>query len=354
MYARNHWYAAGISYELDAGLLARTILDEPIVMYRTTDGQVVALEDRCSHRNVPLSLGKHVGDAVQCPYHGLEFGAGGACTKIPRVDGAPSSTYAIRAYPAVERDQYIWLWTGDPALADPALIPDYSWHSQEGWTGTVWMKTVKASYVLNNDNLLDLSHAEFIHATTLSTNTFSNAAVVTEVHENHIDMFRTMLGLDPDDREATRYAPDREVPISDHKVDRLNHVRFIAPSNFWLHNTTYRSGSKDDPDAKINRSGGPNTPETASSHHHFMSTYRNYALDDQALTEHLVNFINTGYAEDEFILVKQQERIDAGACRPIKPFYVDKAVMAGAKMLERLIEHERGGVASSSSAVAAE
>jgi phenylpropionate dioxygenase-like ring-hydroxylating dioxygenase large terminal subunit len=81
MYARNHWYAAGLSYELDAGMLARTILDEEIVLYRTADG-VIALEDRCSHRNVPLSLGKRIGDSIQCPYHGLEFGRGGSCTKI--------------------------------------------------------------------------------------------------------------------------------------------------------------------------------------------------------------------------------------------------------------------------------
>jgi phenylpropionate dioxygenase-like ring-hydroxylating dioxygenase large terminal subunit len=352
MYARNHWYAAGVSSELDAGMLARTILDEPIVMYRTTDGQVVALEDRCSHRNVPLSLGKHVGDAVQCPYHGLEFGAGGACTKIPRVEGAPSPTFAIRAYPAVERDQYIWLWTGDPALADPALIPDYSWHSQEGWAGTVWLKTVKASYVFNNDNLLDLSHVEFVHPTTLATDRFANAVAATEVHEKHIDIFRTMLGFDPDDPEATRYAPDREFGGS-YKVDSLSHVRFIAPSSFWLHHTLRRSGCEDDPNAKIDRFGGPNTPETASSYHHFMSVYRNYALDDQAMTAHLVNLVNTAFAEDEVMMVKQQERVDAGTYQPVKPFYVDKGALAGAKMLERLIERERGGV-SNTSAMAAE
>jgi phenylpropionate dioxygenase-like ring-hydroxylating dioxygenase large terminal subunit len=352
MYARNHWYAAGVSSELDAGMLARTILDEPIVMYRTTDGQVVALEDRCSHRNVPLSLGKHVGDAVQCPYHGLEFGVGGACTKMPRVEGAPSSTYAIRAYPAVERDQYIWLWTGDPALADPALIPDYSWHSQEGWTGTVWMKTIKASYVFNNDNLLDLSHVEFVHPTTLSIDSWNEVAMVTEVHENHIDMVRTTLGLNPDDPEVTRYIPDREIP-GGYKVDSFTHVRFLAPSNFWLHHKLYKSGCPDDPDAVMERFGGPNTPETASSYHHFMSTYRNYALDDQALTEQLVNRVSTAYAEDEVMMVKQQERVDAGAYPPIKPFYVDKTALVGAKMLERLIERERGALGRSS-AIAAE
>jgi phenylpropionate dioxygenase-like ring-hydroxylating dioxygenase large terminal subunit len=336
MYARNHWYAAGLSSELDLGILARTILDEPIVMYRTDAGEVIALEDRCSHRNVPLSLGKRIGDAIQCPYHGLEFGAGGACTKIPRTDHKPPATYAIRSYPAVERDQYIWLWPGDPAQADADLIPDYSWHSHEGWTGTVWLKTVGANYLFNNDNLLDLSHTEYVHPTTFSSDTFKNAVVVTEVHEKHIDMYRNMLGLDPDDTEVVRWLFDREIPADGVRMDRVSHLRFLAPSNFWLHHKMYKAGSDSDQDAKMDRFGGPNTPETASSYHHFMSTYRNYALDDPTLTQQMV---------------KQQERVDAGMYQRIRAFDVDKTALAGAKIVERMIEREQQ---DSSTPIAAE
>jgi phenylpropionate dioxygenase-like ring-hydroxylating dioxygenase large terminal subunit len=353
MYARNHWYAAGLSSELDAGMLARTILDEPIVMYRTAAGEVVALEDRCSHRNVPLSLGKRVGDSVQCPYHGLEFGRGGACTKIPRLDHKPPPTYAIRAYPAIERDQYVWLWPGDPAQADPALIPDYSWQSQEGWTGTVWLRTIQAGYVFNIENLLDLSHLEFVHASTISTDKFNEAEVVTEVHENHVDIFREMPGIDADDPEAARYGPDNGIP-GGRKVDRLSHVRYIAPSAFWLHTKTRKSGCEDDPHAMMNRFGGPNTPETPSSHHHFMSTYRNYALDNHALTSHLVDMVNTAYSEDVVLMVKQQERVDAGIYKRVRALPVDKGVTAGIKILERMIERERDGASSSAPAIAAE
>jgi phenylpropionate dioxygenase-like ring-hydroxylating dioxygenase large terminal subunit len=340
MYARNHWYAAGMSHELGDGLLARTILEEPVLMYRTSDGKVIALEDRCSHRNAPLSLGRRIGDVIQCPYHGLEFGGGGSCTKIPRLDRKPPASYTIRAYPTVERDRYVWLWPGDPALADPALIPDYSWQSQDGWTGTVWLRTIKAGYVFNIENLLDLSHLEYVHAATISTEKFNDAPVITEVHENHVDVFRTMEGVDSDDPEAARYTSGSAAPGGE-KVDRQSHVRYIAPSAFWLHTTTYRSGCKDDPDAKINRFGGPNTPETASSHHHFMSTYRNYALDDESLTQLLVDMANTAYSEDIPLLLKQQDRVDAGTYKPIRALPIDKGVLAGIKILERLIERER-------------
>jgi phenylpropionate dioxygenase-like ring-hydroxylating dioxygenase large terminal subunit len=341
MYARNHWYAVGLSSELNEAILVRTVLDEQIIAYRTNDGEVVALEDRCSHRNAPLSLGKRIGDSVQCPYHGLEFGRGGACTKIPRLDHNPSAAYAIRAYPAIERDQYVWFWPGDPAQADPALIPDYSWQSQDGWTGAVWLKTVKASYLFNNDNLLDLSHTEYVHPNTFSSDTFKSAVVVTEVHETHIDMYRNMLGLSADDPEVIRWLFGREPPAEHFQVDRISHLRFMAPSNFWLHHRMYRVGYEDSTDVKMDRFGGPNTPETASSYHHFMSAYRNYALDDEALTRQMVDLVNTGYSEDEVILTKQQERVDAGKYRPIRPFAVDKTALEGARIVARLIEREQ-------------
>ena len=84
-YLRNAWYVAAWSDDLlDGQLLPRTIMKEPIVLYRKSDGKVVALEDRCPHRFAPLHMGKIVnGDCVQCPYHGLEFDASGACVLNP-------------------------------------------------------------------------------------------------------------------------------------------------------------------------------------------------------------------------------------------------------------------------------
>jgi nitrite reductase/ring-hydroxylating ferredoxin subunit len=84
-FVRNAWYVAGWSQDLGKDqLLARTILNQPVVLYRKADGGVAALEDRCAHRFAPLSAGRLVGDdRVQCLYHGLEFDPAGNCAKNP-------------------------------------------------------------------------------------------------------------------------------------------------------------------------------------------------------------------------------------------------------------------------------
>src|SRR5437868_2159986 len=84
-FIRNSWYVAMWAEELVPGkLVSRTILNEPVVFFRKEDGSVAAITDRCAHRFAPLSMGKLMpGDRVQCIYHGLEFGANGACVKNP-------------------------------------------------------------------------------------------------------------------------------------------------------------------------------------------------------------------------------------------------------------------------------
>ena len=83
MYLCNSWYVAARDREVGLKPLARTLLDEPVVLYRTEDGTPIALEDRCCHRSLPLSLGRIVGNNLQCGYHGLTFASDGACIEVP-------------------------------------------------------------------------------------------------------------------------------------------------------------------------------------------------------------------------------------------------------------------------------
>ena len=73
MFLKNAWYVAANDHEIGRKPLGRVLLGEPVVMYRMEDGTVVALEDRCVHRHLPLSMGKLVGDKLQCHYHGLQY-----------------------------------------------------------------------------------------------------------------------------------------------------------------------------------------------------------------------------------------------------------------------------------------
>src|SRR5271165_7220434 len=124
MFLRNCWYVAGWSHHFaEDALVARTMLDEPIVLYRKRDRTVVALEDRCCHRLAPLSLGRREGDDLRCMYHGLKFGPDGRCKEIPGQAAIPAKA-AVRGYPVVERGSWIWVWMGEAARADVAQIPD--------------------------------------------------------------------------------------------------------------------------------------------------------------------------------------------------------------------------------------
>ena len=145
MFLRNCWYVAGWSHDIAAdSLVSRTMLGEPIVLYRKGDGGVVALEDRCCHRLAPLSRGRIEGDDLRCMYHGLKFAPSGRCVEIPGQTMVPPRA-RVRAYPAVEQDCWVWLWMGDPALADPALIPAALGHDDPDW----FMQTGQLAYEAN-------------------------------------------------------------------------------------------------------------------------------------------------------------------------------------------------------------
>ena len=118
MFLRNYWYVAGYDHEVGRRPLARVILGEPVVLYRLEDGMPVALEDRCAHRHLPLSMGKLVGDTLQCHYHGLRYDKGGVCVRVPGQDTIPRAA-RVKSYPVVERYRWLWIWMGDPAQANP-------------------------------------------------------------------------------------------------------------------------------------------------------------------------------------------------------------------------------------------
>jgi phenylpropionate dioxygenase-like ring-hydroxylating dioxygenase large terminal subunit len=161
-FLKNIWYVAGHAEDISSTPFARTILDEPIVFFRTAEGKPVALDNRCPHRLAPIDKGKVVDDVIQCPYHGLRFNASGVCVSTPSGDEAPPRA-RLTSYAIVERHNLLWIWMGDAELADPSMIADYSslQDSQFGWfTGYLH---ARANYQLIVDNLLDLSHAEFLH-----------------------------------------------------------------------------------------------------------------------------------------------------------------------------------------------
>lgn len=195
--ARNQWYVAAWSHEVDRSLLSRWILNEPVVFYRKENGDPVALYGKCPHRHFPLGDSYLVGDAVQCGYHGFTFNPEGQCIRIPTQDVIPDKC-RIPAYPLVEKWQWLWIWMGDPEQADESLIPDHQALQLDDPNFLVEpgpYLDVDGRYQLLNDNLLDLSHLSFLHRTSIGSEEMAAAEEVREEGPNWLSSRRSARGI---------------------------------------------------------------------------------------------------------------------------------------------------------------
>ena len=166
MFVKNCWYVAAWSSEVaDSGITSLSIANEPVVLYRTSGGDVVVLEDRCCHRQAPLSRGRREGDDIRCMYHGLKFEPSGRCIEIPGQETIPERA-RVRRFPAVDRHSWIWVWMGGAALADPDLIPAAVGLEDPAWSLRFGHIDYRANHMLIHDNLCDFSHIAYVHEKT--------------------------------------------------------------------------------------------------------------------------------------------------------------------------------------------
>jgi len=159
---RDCWYVAGWSSEIAENPLGVTIIGEPVVIYRTSDDKLVAMEDRCCHKRAKLSLGRVEGDCIRCMYHGLLFNEEGTCVEIPGQERIPPKA-VVRRYAVEVVGSWVWVWMGDPDKADSALIPPVKGFDDSKWDLRGDNMQYKANYELINDNLTDFSHLSFVH-----------------------------------------------------------------------------------------------------------------------------------------------------------------------------------------------
>src|SRR5882762_5985068 len=209
--------------------MARTLLGKPVVLYKGDSGRPVALDNRCAHRGAKLSNGRLEGDCVRCMYHGLKFDQTGRCVQIPGQDNIPPKL-GVRSYPVVERDHLVWIWMGDPALADPAKILDFPYLRDPNWRGKPDYMHYKANYLLIVDNLSDFAHLAFDHTKTLGGSeeyAFKTKPVAVERLEDGFRVERWHMNADapPFHEKAARNAG---------KVDRRNIARMHVPGIFFM------------------------------------------------------------------------------------------------------------------------
>ncbi len=338
MFIRNEWYVASWSKNLGRTLLARTICDEPILLYRREDGGVAALEDVCPHRLLPLSMGFLEGDAVRCLYHGLLLGPEGNCREMPG-GGAPNRSICAKTYPVVERHGFVWVWIGDPALADEAKLPNLWMIGRPGWRADGGVMTVACDYRLLVDNLMDLTHETYVHANSVGQKELHDYPIVTTSAGREVVSARWMPSVPPPPLYRASLG-DYDAP-----VDRWQVCRFLPPTGVVIDvgvSTTARGNTLEDHENADVRSFVLNfaTPATAKSCTYFWGSARSNDIDDDARFEAVTRIQESIFLEDVAVLEAQQRQIDRLPGRKLQAFAVDAGGVRARLMLERMLKEQ--------------
>ncbi len=334
MFLRNQWYCAALAQELGQAPLGRILLNEPVVLYRTGSGEIVALEDRCCHRRAPLSKGKIEGANLRCGYHGFLYDQTGQCIWVPGQAKVPPEA-RVRSYPVVNKSGYVWIWMGDPALADPDKAPDFFWNDHPEWAARSEYLHIGCDYLLMVDNLMDLSHVAFLHAKTIGSPEDTNPALDWKRGPRFVRGTRTANGLSP---SARMKAEGLDV-----KIDQVKVMEFTPPANVVIDIHTTEAG-KPEAESRINQRLivlDTMTPETESTCHYFFGNCRDYYLDDRKLDELMIKRVVDAFLEDKDMLEGEQKIIDLAPAAPQIDVMGDTGGLQSRRLVQRLIEEEQ-------------
>lgn len=334
-YLRNCWYMAAWADQVSAEGLVRTLLGEPVFLFRDAHGRPRALLDRCPHRFAPLSRGRLCDGVITCAYHGLAFDGSGTCVANPH--GPVTASLATRSYPVVERHRAWWIWMGDPARADPALIRDLAFLSAA--PDTAFNKGYlcgSGHYQLFVDNILDLSHTDYLHPDTLGGGSITRTRAKVEQRDDGIIAIHWhSFDETPVPLLATRLPEGA-------RADAWTEVEWSAPGVMRLVSGAVPAGTP--------REAGGNvmnvhilTPETESTSHYFFASTRDFAVDDAEYNEKTRQIREQIFStEDEPMIAAQQSRIGNQDFWSLKPalLKIDEGAVRVRRRMETLIAAE--------------
>ncbi len=335
-FLRNSWYVAALSSEVSTKPLARTITGEPIVLFRNTKNEVVALEDRCAHRQAPLSLGEVVGDAIQCGYHGFTFSSSGECIRVPSQERIPPNA-CIHSYPIIEKQGFIHIWTGNPGLENSYQPYNFPFAQQENMNSRYISLKGAFDYRLLIDNLMDLTHLGFTHRKTIgSEGVAENGKTKTERRQNGIRIVRFMEDIEP--------APTHiEVTGYSGRVDRWQIIDFSPPCHVELHIGNAKTGTGGIGAAAENRLIDRRTlhvatPETETSTHYFWVS--SYSADSMTTAQEDMIYQRTLEVLDEDIKMIEAQQLRLDPSRAFVDVNEDSGQLQTRQLISRLIQEE--------------
>ncbi|WP_298288001.1 aromatic ring-hydroxylating dioxygenase subunit alpha [Novosphingobium sp.] len=333
-YPFNCWWVAAFSDEVGRDLLGRWLLDTPVLLYRRENGTVAAIEDRCPHRGAPLSLGCLKGDTVQCGYHGFTFDSEGECIQVPSLKAALPAA-RIRSFAIMEQAPFVWIWLGDPDRIDSVAPPH-----QPDWLGTSEFAErhgridIAANYMLLKENVLDLTHFGYVHASTFKITDWvdpprlSSDGETAGYHQSFSSsplppVFAEPMGMAP----GTLY-------------DRENYGSFLTPA-LQIAAVDLIEPSNRHITGRF-RVIHATTPIDATHMHYFWSVARDHGTDDKAM-EALSAITKLGFAEDESMIEAIQalrNRDPRGATAPEFSVKMDSAGIQARRIVQKWMDRD--------------
>ena len=170
-FLKNYWYPLVLSSQVSANKpYGTSLLGDPIVLFRDSNGSVICLHDACPHQGSPLSTGKVTDGNIACPYHGWQFGADGRCNKIPSLGEdtrIPRSAKCRFAYPTEEKLGVVWVFAGDANAVTPLRLPEGT--TEEGWVHETIVREQEVPHEIMIAGAVDFAHFGFIHEKTISS-----------------------------------------------------------------------------------------------------------------------------------------------------------------------------------------
>ena len=338
MFLRNAWYVAAWSDEISADLQQIVLLNDRICMFRDGGDKVVALEDACPHRKLPLSKGRRKGDTVECGYHGLTFNGTGQCVRAPGKGGIPSNA-KVHAYPTEERFGLVWIWMGNPALADPGEIFDIPEFDDPSW-GMNRGKALEidCNYLYVTDNLLDPTHVAWVHQSSFGQAATEDTPLRITKKEDGITVWRWMMDVEP----APFY---KKIVEFDGNCDRLQHYEVRYPCHAIIRAVFTPAGSGGGagpwPDKTfIMNSYNFMTPETETRTRYYWFQLRNLRPQDEALSQMMSDDVKHAFEEDREVLNQVQMGM-SGKTTPHIDLPIDGGQLRFRRQLEVLIAQEQ-------------
>ncbi len=344
-FVRNEWYVVALRRELGDGLLARTVLGESVVLYRSASGDPVALRNRCSHGGFPLSEGTLKDDIITCGYHGFRFGCDGVCLSVPGQSKIPARA-DVRRYPLAENGPFVWIWPGDPERADPARIPAETGFRDDRYTFVSGLAMIEGNHSLIADNVMDLSHESFIHATKIGSREVAETPITTDNDEGRwvVRAERIMHAVECPPTYAERTG--LRSPI-----DRSQHIQFFVPSLYVLDTRVAPAEGAAQPPGQPERDFLGKvvyamTPEAESRTHYFFAIGRDYAHGNPAFDDNVYEGQMCLIDEDAAAVKILQAMRDAEGAPTEVSIRLDTAALVARRMLKRRLADEASATAA--------